>query len=125
MLVFVGISERIAKNSRDITLLAASVFASGILVSSPIYQDMSKTTRQRGHLIDLGADGMSLKAILNDCGWRAWNEFFCPSIGRGDFLYEPSSSSFPRGALQCLFVSKMYLVMHVNLLLSSKRIAFT
>jgi hypothetical protein len=30
MLIFVGISEGIVKNSRDITLLAASVFTSGI-----------------------------------------------------------------------------------------------
>jgi hypothetical protein len=83
MLVFIGISERIVKNSRDITLLGASVFASGILVSSRIYQDISITMRERGHLTDLGVDGMLLKAILNDCGWRAWNEFFWPRILRG------------------------------------------
>jgi len=58
MLVFVGISERIVKNSRDITLLAASVFASSILISSLIYQDISKTTRERDRLTDLGVDGM-------------------------------------------------------------------
>ena len=76
MLVFIGISERIFKNSHDIILLAASVFASSILISSHIYPDISRTTRERGHLTDLGVDGMSLKAILNDWGRRAWNEFF-------------------------------------------------
>jgi hypothetical protein len=76
MIVFVSISERIVKNSRDIILLAASVFASSILISSLIYQDISRTTRERDHLTDLGVDGLSLRAILNDWGRRAWNEFF-------------------------------------------------
>jgi len=40
---------------------------------------------ERGHLTDFGVDGMSLKAVLNDWGWRAWNEFFWPRLGGGGF----------------------------------------
>lgn len=124
MLAFVGISERIVKNSRDITLLAASVFASGILISSHtrIYQDISKTLRERGHVTDLGVDGTSLKAILNDWVWRAWNDFFWPRIGRGISFTSRAAVVFQEGPCS---VSKMYLVMHVIRSLSSKMIAFT
>jgi hypothetical protein len=62
-----GISEIIVKTSRDITLLAASVFASSIFISFHIYQDISQTMSKRDHLEDLGVGGvMTLKAILKD-----------------------------------------------------------